>query len=1003
MTEDAAVAVQATENEKSTPFHTTYRLQLTPEMTFERAIEQLDYLKTLGISTLYLSPPFEAKEGSTHGYDGIDPTKIREELGGEAGLRKLSEEAKKRGMGVMIDWVPNHLAFDPKNQTLEDVFMWGPKSDFAEFFQIDWEKENGKLLIPTLGDSIGKLIYGSKVDGEYQLKLHYDRETGKLLIQYWDNYFPLSPESYEALLDQNPDGQGSAFEKVNKDRTLRPFAQFLNNEKNAHEAQKKSAQNLYLGIKDEYNKNEEFQARIDAFLKFYNSDDGRNDFNALHGKQHFRLADWHLGLTDSNHRRFFDITGLIALRQENPEVFEYTHEKLLKLVKDGVIQKLRLDHVDGLADPKGYLEMLRTGIAKCFPDDPERAKTFPIFIEKILENGEKLKVDWDTDGTTGYEALNVLQGLFLNEKAEAGLTQTYQDFTGDRRSFEEILSASKNKILAQSLCSEINGLAAQAKKIADGSTMTCDYSLDALKTAITLIAYEFDSYRTYVGRDGVPDAEDKARIEEVLLRAKKHSSISCSADTIDFIGNMLLGKPPSPENHVANPEQMGTCKANFRQDFQQRCAPLMAIAKENTAYYLYSLLRSLNEVGGDPGKFGTSVEEFHAFNAWQAEHHPRGMVTLQTHDTKLGPLTRSTISAISHVPDDYRRLVEGWKNDNEPFKTNGAPSAHDEMMIYQTIIGALPIDILDNEDERLDAFCERMKAFTIKAIKEGKENTNWINANEAYEKACGKFIDRLLERNGENTFIIDLIKFRKKILPVALQADVAQTVLQIGGPGTVDIYQGIEQYLHRQSLVDPDNRRPVDFKQTADKIRQWEKTPPDPAELVKNPRSGDFFLYTLWQTLKARADNPALFMQGTYEGLTEGEHLKTKSGSTVVAFKRTLGDDSAIVIAPVLKGEDAVTFGRPGASLKSIFNEKAALKVEGVEDGAEYKDVTTGKSYRIQGGALPLAALFENNASGAAVLMRVKTGQEISGPQISVQREEEPETPPPSQPAPAVA
>lgn len=1007
MTEDAAVAAQVAEKE-TIPFHATYRVQLTPEMTFERVREQLDYLRLLGISTLYLSPPFEASKGSTHGYDGIDPTKIREELGGEEGLRRLSEEAEKRGMSVMVDWVPNHLATVPTNRFLEDVYMWGKESVYAKYFLINWEKEgaNGKLVTPFLGAQIGELVFNPGSDGTYQLKLHFDEETGKLLIQcYNDKFYPLSPDSYQDLLDEDPDGKGNIFGTVDSHKySLVANASYLKNKENPVHERRGAAERLYGQNKELYSNNPEFQERMNALLKFYNSEQGREKFLDLHDRQNFRLMEWHSGDTGAvNYKRFFNIKDLITLRQEDPEVFRETHETLLSLIKAGVIQGLRIDHIDGLADPKGYLEMLREDIGKCFPDNPERAKDFPIVVEKILEGDEKLKASWKADGTTGYDALNNVQGLFLDEKAKDSLTQTYQTFTGDRGSFHEKSSAAKKEVVEQFLCSEIDELAVLAKKIANHSPMTRDFNVQALEAAIKLIVCEFDVYRTYADRDGVLDEEDRSRVEGALDRAREKLRGHASSDinAIDFIGNILLGNPPSEKNHVRNPEQAAKDKADLRWAVQRLCAPLRAIAMENMGYYRSSRLRSLNEVGGDPGKFGTSVKEFHAFNAWQAEHHPRTLVTLQTHDTKLGPLTRAIISAISHVPGEYKRLVNGWKNNNEPFKTNGAPSAHDELMIYQTIIGALPIEINDNEDDRIDAFRERMKAFTIKAIKEGKENTNWINSNTEYEAACNNFIDHLLEKSNENTFILELIRFRKRILPVALQADLAQTVLQIGGPGVVDIYQGVEQYLHRQAMVDPDNRRPVDFKESADKIRQWEQISPNPVELAKTPRSGDFFLYTLWQTLKARADNPALFMKGTYEGLTEGKHLETRNGSTVVAFKRTLGDDSAIVVSPVLKGEDAATFGQ-GASLRNIFNERAALKVEGIEEGAEYKDATTGKTYKIEGGALPLARLFDDSVTGAVILTRVKKAQDIGGPKVSGPGEET-ETAPPAPRAPAMA
>lgn len=975
MMEDASPA-QIAGNSAYT--HTTYRIQLTPDKhgkpgtTFARIIEQLDYLKALGISTLYLSPPFEAREGSEHGYDGIDPTKIRDALGGEGGLRALSQECRKRGLSMMIDWVPNHLAADPKNKFMEDAFEWGEESEFAKFFLINWEKEkaDGKLIVPTLGAQIGELVYEPREEnGTYDLKLHYDKETGKLLIQYWDNYYPISPDCYEDLLGQDPDGQGSAFDKVSTDKMLRPFAQFQKNPGNSHESHKKAAQNLYSGLKDEYNENGAFRSRIDALLAHYNAKEGRNDFLALHDRQNYRLTEWHFGETDINYKRFFNIKDLITLCQENPEVFDYTHTTLLKLIEEDVIQGLRLDHVDGLADPKGYLEKLRGKITDIFPNDPERAKNFPIVVEKILEGEEELKQDWPAQGTTGYEALNIVQGLFLDRKSEGTLTNSYQDFTGDRRSFGEILAVTKKDTLAQTLRSEISDLATLAERVAKDSAMTRDFSNDMLKVAASLIVCEFDVYRTYADRDGALDDEDKERIQEALTRAKNQSNTATYGKAIDFIGDILLGKPPSEKNHSKNPAQAQKDKADFRWKFQQLCAPLMAIAKENTAYYLYARLRSLNEVGGDPGRFGTSTEAFHAFNTHQAAHHPFGLTTLQTHDTKLGPLTRAIINAITHAPEDYHTLVEGWKNDNAKYKTEKGPSPVDELTIYQTIIGALPVDITDNTDDRVDGFRDRMKEFTLKAIRESKATTNWINNDPAYEKSCLDFVDHLLKKSNRNTFLLELLNFRDTILPVALQSDMSQTVLQIASPGVPDIYQGIEQPTHRQSLVDPDNRRPVDFELSAGRLREWTQTPPERKELAKDPRNGELFLHTLWRALQVRADNPDLFTKGDYTPLTEGKHLGTENGSEVIAFERRHGQDSAIVVAPVIRGKDAAKIGE-ALSLKGIFNDNAALSVD-LKDGTELENALTGDTYTVKGGALPLARLFEKS-SVPAILMEKK-------------------------------
>lgn len=755
----------------------TYRLQFNRDFTLAQAQEILDYLKELGISDCYASPLFRAGAQSTHGYDICCFGELNPSIGGLEGFRKFGAAARERGLGLLLDMVPNHMGSALTNEWWIDVLKHGPRSQYAQFFDINWDPPTpglrNKVLLPVLEDHYWKVLE--------QGKLRLAEENGEFVIAYHDHRFPIAPESKSSL-------------------------------KHLHQ---------------------------------------------LLQEQHYRLAHWRVAPHEINYRRFFDITELVSLRMEREEVFEATHKLLFELIEQGLVTGLRIDHPDGLWDPEQYFERL------------QRRRPLYVVAEKILTDDEPLPDDWPVDGTTGYDFLNRLNGIFIDHRNEAAMTKLYQDVTGCTAEFGEIAYESKKKVLAMSFQSEINALAHRLKALPQGQ----DFTLSELRAAITETAASFPVYRTYATESADPDP-------------KYIQTIKADSPAMDFVRDVLSMKIPDRK---------------FVMKFQQLTGPVMAKGLEDTAFYNYNRLLSLNEVGGSPEKFGTSVDDFHQYNIEKQKRWPHSLLATATHDTKRGEDLRARLNVLSEMPGEWREVVSRW------IRPLTAPSANDQYMLFQTLVGAW-----DGEHE---GFTERICAFMTKAMREAKANTSWTEPNEAYERATLDFVRRQLAPS--NPWWEEFEGFHSRVAFFGRYNSLSQVLLKIACPGVPDFYQGTE--LWDFNLVDPDNRRPVDYTLRRELLAKVKRGQPEESKL-----------FVIWRALRFRSENRELFDQGNYVPITAGtEH--------VCAFAREWKERRIVVVAPrliyTLRG------GKRVAPVGEVWND-ATLETE-VEN---YRNVFTGQT-----------------------------------------------------------
>jgi (1->4)-alpha-D-glucan 1-alpha-D-glucosylmutase len=728
-------------NAKRVPI-ATYRLQFNRDFTFGQAREILDYLKDLGISDCYASPLFRAGAQSTHGYDICCFEELNPTLGGLDGFKQFAAAARERGLGLLLDMVPNHMGCALTNQWWLDVLKHGPQSKYAQFFDIDWNPPTpglqNKVLLPVLEDHYWKVLESGK--------LRVAEDNGELVIAYHDHKFPIAPESKASL-------------------------------KHLHK---------------------------------------------LLEEQHYRLAHWRIGPHEINYRRFFDITELVSLRMERSEVFEATHRLPFELVEQGLVTGLRIDHPDGLWDPIEYFQRLQ--------------QRGPIYVvaEKILTGDEPLPDDWPVDGTTGYDFLNRLNGIFVDQRNEAAMTKIYQELTGCNDEFHSGAYASKKKVLAASFQSEINALAHRLKALPQGR----DFTLPDLRAAIAEMAAAFPVYRTYATESADPDP--------------RYVPAAATERAVQFVRDVLLLKIP---------------ERDWVMRFQQLTGPVMAKGLEDTAFYNYNRLLSLNEVGGSPEIFGASVEEFHRYNIGKQKRWPHSLLATATHDTKRGEDLRARLNVLSEMPHEWREVVSRWTQ-RVPI-----PSANDQYLLYQTLVGAW-----DGDNKQ---FADRICAFMTKAMREAKAQTNWTDPNKEYEDGTLAFVKRLLAPN--NPWWNDFKAFHARVAFFGRYNSVCQLLLKLTCPGVPDFYQGTE--LWDFNLVDPDNRRPVDYKLRRELLGQTARGGPQETKM-----------FVIWRTLQFRNSHSELFERGEYVPIRAGGD----KSEHVCAFARTWSGRQVMVVAPRL-------------------------------------------------------------------------------------------------------
>lgn len=847
----------------------TYRLQLHAGFTFDQASAIADYLRQLGVSHVYSSPYLQAGKGSMHGYDVVDHHSINGELGGELAHTRFSQRLGDLGLGQVLDIVPNHMSVDRRNRMWWDVLENGPSSRFAAFFDIDWnsaeEKLRDKVLMPVLGDQYGRVLS----TGDIRIV----REGVNFLVQYGEQAFPLAPRSLSTILSR-------AAEKAPSDTLHFLAASFArlpapNSTERSVQLGRHRDKMVLLGLLTRLCSEEEAVCRsIDEALHDFNTDTDALD--ELLNAQNFRLAYWRTSDQELGYRRFFDVNSLIGLRMEREYVFEETHELILYWLDKGVLDGIRIDHPDGLRDPRQYLQRLRARTPHAW-----------IVAEKILEPGEWLREDWPVQGTSGYDYLNQCNGLLVSSQGMQRLGDVYARFTGNRDSFHEIAFQNKTKIAKETLASDVNRLATIFVAICEANRDSRDYTRAEIRRAIRNVAACFAVYRTYVTTGGEASGitdEDRSRITEAVEEAKRRKP-EVDAGLFDFVRDVLTLKVT------------GERESEFVARFQQFTSPIMAKGVEDTAFYCYNRLVSLCEVGGDPGLNGISVQAFHDYNAHMQATLPTTMLTLSTHDTKRADDVRARLAVLSELPDEWNEVLQRWPLLNRAARTGNYPDRDTEYFLYQTIIGAWPISL------------DRLKEYMQKAMREAKRETSWLTNNQAYEDALNHFMEIILQREA---FCAEVQAFVDRIDGAARINSLSQTLLKCTSPGVPDLYQGGELWDH--SLVDPDNRRPVgyDLRRTLLTALQ-EREPADAARYaLEHMDDGSPKLWVITQALRLRLERPTSFDgSSTYmplmaEGQRADHAVAYGRGSDVIAvvprLTHTLNGNWADTALPLPEG-----------------------------------------------------------------------------------------------------
>ncbi|MBV9762139.1 MAG: malto-oligosyltrehalose synthase [Acidobacteriaceae bacterium] len=744
----------------------TYRLQLHADFGFDAAAAIADYLSELGVSHVYSSPYLQAAPGSQHGYDVVDHHKVNEELGGAEAHDRFTKRLGQCDLGQVLDIVPNHMAISGRrNRYWWDVLENGPSSRYGTYFDIDWqpreEKLRNKLLTPILGDHYGRAL----ARGEIKIK----RQGGEFFVKYFDNELPAAPRSLPLLLAEAASRSGSDYLAFLVDALAElPAATSTNAAKLVARHRDKE---VVRGLLERLFHEVPFIGEtVDAVLEEANQDPEKLD--AFLERQNYRLAFWKTAQEDLGYRRFFDVNTLVGLRVEDPRVFSETHALILKWLREGVLDGIRVDHPDGLRDPRQYFEQLR-----------REAPGVWILAEKILEPGERLRAGWPIDGTTGYDYANAVAGLFVDNRNEDEFTNIYADFTGEPTNYATVCRDKKHRVLRDLFGSDVNRLTSLFMEICERHRDRRDYTRhDALRAIRELVAC-FPVYRCYV----VPERDELAEEDEQYVReavdSAKAERPEIDAELFDFLSELLLLRV------------RGDKESEFVMRFQQFCGPVMAKGVEDTVFYCYNRLISLNEVGGDPSRFGISTDQYHKFCSDLQATHPRTMLSLSTHDTKRSEDVRARISLLSEMPGKWREAVQRWTHLNARHKTKEMPDRNTEYFLYQTLVGAWPI-----ERDRLVPYME-------KACREAKQHTSWLAPNEEFESAAREFVNRLSD-DGE--FLKDFEDFARGLVEPGRINSLAQKLLELTSPGISDTYQGTE--LWDLSLVDPDNRRPVDYE-----------------------------------------------------------------------------------------------------------------------------------------------------------------------------------------------
>ena len=892
----------------------TYRLQFNAQFTFDDARRIAPYLADLGITDIYASPILRARKDSAHGYDVVDAAMLNPQLGSEEEFNALHEELQRHSMGLVLDIVPNHMAASEENSWWMSVLENGPQSRFVHYFDIDWRevtvhgRTTKRVLLPFLGKPYGETVESGEI------QLHFDHDG--FFFTYYDKRLPLAPQSYNQILRQCVESlpkEGVAIELrdlVAGDDTI-PNSKFL----------KETLWRIYEA-------SQEFRDALNATIERLNGDPGNpesfNELDALLDSQWYRLAFWRIASEKINYRRFFDVTDLVGVRVENPEVFEARYRRIIDLIAEKKVTGLRIDHIDGLFDPLSYLRKLQLRLAEPGEDT---LQTVYVVVEKILAKGEELPRDFPVCGTTGYDFVDTLNAVFVDPKGLAQLTDFYRSFTGINQSFEDLVYERKKQVIAELFSGEMRALGKQLGELSLDDRNARDFAPVDLLAALTEVTACMPIYRTYI-REGEPSEFDRAFIQRAIAEAR-HRGASVDGRLFDFLERMLLVNPPA---YVATEAERWRA---FVMRWQQFTGRVMAKGVEDTAFYNYNRLISLNEVGGEPGRAPDfdPVEEFHRRNELIARDWACTMNATSTHDTKRSEDVRARINVLSELADTWTREAKRWSKLNAPLRENRVPAPNEELLIYQTLVGMWPLD-----PEELDGVPDRLRAYLEKAAREAKTHTSWLQPNADYEK---RLLDYGAAVAQSDTFQQAFLRLQKRVAFHGFLNSLAQVVLKATAPGLPDFYQGTE--LWDFSLVDPDNRRPVDYERRAMSLRKLNaadaKGGVDVASLLRRWFDGRIKLYTTWKTLAVRARHAETFRNGEYRA------LRTESPN-VVAYLR--GDD-ILVATPRLTTQ---LVKPPQLPVGAVWGD-VTLPVEGT-----WRNAFTGESVTAEHGRLALSNLL---------------------------------------------
>ncbi|MFJ2465824.1 malto-oligosyltrehalose synthase [Pseudomonas sp. NPDC087615] len=892
------------------PLRATLRLQFHKGFTLEHAVPLVPYFARLGISHIYASPLLAARAGSMHGYDVVDPTQVNPELGGEPALRHLVSTLREHKMGLILDIVSNHMAVGGSdNPWWLDLLEWGRLSPYGEFFDIQWHSPDplmeGQLLLPFLGSDYGVALQ------EGTLKLHFNAQTGSFHVEHYDHHFPICPNDYGELLKP--------------DETLKTLADrfsALSYQTDAH--------SLAAPLKEELQRragDPRILAAIHSHLAHYDSttEEGFHKLHELLERQSYRLASWRTAADDINWRRFFDINELGGLRVERPAVFEATHGKIFQLVAEGLVDGLRIDHIDGLADPRGYCRKLRRRLDRLAP-----GRHLPIYVEKILGAGETLRRDWAVDGTTGYEFMNQLSLLQHDPDGEHVLGELWQRRTERPAEFIEEAQLARQQILNGSLASDCESVAQALLQVARDDLMTRDLTLGAIRRVLQALIVHFPVYRTYISAMGRSAQDDE--IFQHAMDGARQTLGEGDWPVLDCVAAWLGGTPWRRKPRGRSRKILKHACVRF----QQLTSPAAAKAVEDTALYRSAVLLSRNDVGYNTEQFSAPVCDFHAINQQRLTEFPDNLLATATHDHKRGEDTRARLAVLSERSHWYAEQIELWRALARPVRLDDQmPSTGDELILYQALIGSWPLDLQDDDQAGFADYAKRIWQWQQKALREAKLQSSWSAPNEAYENATQAFTEKLLTGDEGEWLRAALSKTVNSIAAAGALNGLAQTLLHMTVPGVPDLYQGNEFWDF--SLVDPDNRRPVDYAAREHALQAQVPT----SQCLANWRDGRIKQALIAQVLNLRAEHAELFRRGSYQAL----EVLGSQAHNVLAFAREHEDRQAIVIVPIrcatLLGNSAVPqvdalrwgdtrvvlpFAASDANLKGLFSSSAVTK-----------------------------------------------------------------------------